>query len=85
MLGWSQPRFVNKTEMKDLNVTIAFGMPKNIATMTNHYPQSIFSALAHLGGFIAIFRVGSLLNIFNRRKFEDEVVQEGEDIESEII
>ena len=59
-----------------MRIQIDFWTKKNIAIYTEIYPTSILAGLIKIGGLIAIFRVGVLLNIYNRRVFQHKLQEQ---------
>ncbi len=50
-----------------------FKLDKNTALVYEKYPDSIMNGLVKIGGLIAILRIGTLLNSFNKRWFEQSL------------
>ena len=56
-----------------MRIQIDFITTKNLAIYTEIYPTTVLAGLIKIGGLIAIFRIGTLLQLFNRRVFHSHL------------
>jgi hypothetical protein len=57
-----------------LKINLQFELERDTIVSYENYPDSILAGLAKIGGLIAIFRIGNLLNLCNKYWFERQMI-----------
>jgi hypothetical protein len=57
-----------------LKINLQFELERDTIVSYENYPDSILTGLAKIGGLIAIFRIGYLLNLCNKYWFERQII-----------